>query len=114
MILDSLLAGVMLFSSFALRTPNVQPNPDDYEISIGDTLNLIKDIMKSDVEFIVDESPERAGRFIAGTHVPIVDKNHLDGDEEKPTYIIIFAWNFSSSIISRTAKAATQDTGFPL
>jgi len=35
MVLDSLLAGVMLFSSFAARTPNVQPNPDDYEISIG-------------------------------------------------------------------------------
>jgi len=33
--LDSLLAGVMLFSSFAARTPNVQPNPDDYEVSIG-------------------------------------------------------------------------------
>ena len=35
MILDSLLAGMMLFTSFAIRTPNVQPNPDDYEISIG-------------------------------------------------------------------------------
>ena len=35
MVLDSLLAGVMLFSSFAIRTPNVQPNPDDYEVSIG-------------------------------------------------------------------------------
>ena len=33
--LDSLLAGVMLFSSFAVRTPNVQPNPDDYEVSVG-------------------------------------------------------------------------------
>ena len=33
--LDSLLVGVMLFSSFAIRTPNVQPNPDDYEVSIG-------------------------------------------------------------------------------
>ena len=37
MVLDSLLAGVMLFSSFAVRTPNVQPNPDDYEVSIGVT-----------------------------------------------------------------------------
>ena len=35
MVLDSLLAGVMLFSSFAARTPNVQPNPDDYEVSLG-------------------------------------------------------------------------------
>ncbi|MBC8428482.1 hypothetical protein H8D04_01220 [bacterium] len=33
--LDSLLAGVILFSSFAMRTPNVLPNPDDYEFSIG-------------------------------------------------------------------------------
>ena len=35
MILDSLLAGAMLFSSYAIRTPNVQPNPDDYEVSVG-------------------------------------------------------------------------------
>ena len=35
MVLDSLLAGVMLFGSFAARTPNVEPNPDDYEFSIG-------------------------------------------------------------------------------
>ena len=35
MILDSLFAGMMLFSSFAIRTPNVEPNPDDYEVSVG-------------------------------------------------------------------------------
>ena len=35
MILDSLLVGVMLFSSFAMRSPNQKPNPDDYELSIG-------------------------------------------------------------------------------
>ena len=33
--LDSLLAGMMLFSSFSIRDANVQPNPDDYEVSIG-------------------------------------------------------------------------------
>ena len=35
MVLDSLLVGIMLFSSFAVRSPNVQPNPDDYEVSVG-------------------------------------------------------------------------------
>tara|TARA_B100001094_G_scaffold266118_1_gene268864 strand:- start:329 stop:898 length:570 start_codon:yes stop_codon:yes gene_type:complete len=35
MILNSILTGTMLFSSFAVRTPNVQPNPDDYEVSVG-------------------------------------------------------------------------------
>lgn len=33
--LDSLLTGVILFSSFSMRTANVQPNPDDYEFSVG-------------------------------------------------------------------------------
>jgi len=35
MILDSLLIGLTLFGSVAVRTPNIQPNPDDYEVSIG-------------------------------------------------------------------------------
>ena len=37
MILDSLLTGVMLFSSFSIRDANIQPNPDDYEISMGNS-----------------------------------------------------------------------------
>lgn len=38
----------------------------NYEISIGDTLNIIKDIMQSDVEFIIDEQrirPEKSEVF---------------------------------------------------
>ena len=41
------------------QTVNIGSN---YEISIGDTLNLIKDIMKSDVEFIIDEQRIRPGK----------------------------------------------------
>ena len=41
MVLDSLLTGLMLFGSFAARTPNVQPNADDYEVSIGISKLLI-------------------------------------------------------------------------
>jgi len=45
------------------ETVNVGSN---YEISVGDTLNLIKEIMKSDVEFITDEQrirPEKSEVF---------------------------------------------------
>jgi len=41
------------------QTVNIGSN---YEISVGDTLNLIKDIMKSDVEFIIDEQRIRPGK----------------------------------------------------
>ena len=33
--LDSLLVGLMLFGSFSIRDANIQPNPDDYEFSVG-------------------------------------------------------------------------------
>ena len=56
MILDSLLAGVMLFTSFAMRTPNVQPNPDDYEFSIG--------LSKDNYYFKRDWERELGNRYI--------------------------------------------------
>tara|TARA_R110000744_G_scaffold380262_1_gene500463 strand:+ start:725 stop:1957 length:1233 start_codon:yes stop_codon:yes gene_type:complete len=53
------------------------------------------------VEYIVDDSPERNGRYISATHIPIVDKNHLDKDPIGPEYILIFAWNFAEPIMEK-------------
>ena len=58
MVLDSLLAGVMLFSSFAARTPNIQPNPDDYEVSVGisnDNFHLNRQWERELGEFYIDD-----------------------------------------------------------
>ena len=58
--------------------------------------NINKDIVK----FIVDESPERCGRYIANTEIPIVSPSAL-----KDSYvdlIIIFAWNYSKMIMDKT------------
>lgn len=41
------------------QTVNIGSN---YEITVGDTLNLIKEIMKSDVEFITEEQRIRPGK----------------------------------------------------
>lgn len=59
----------------------------------------LADIDANLIEYIVDESPERCGRNIAGKHVPIVSKEHLL--KNKPDYIFIFAWNFSKMIIEK-------------
>jgi len=58
MVLDSLLSGVILFTSFAMRTPNVQPNPDDYEFSIGlskDNYYLKRDCERELVTKYIDD-----------------------------------------------------------
>ena len=58
--------------------------------------NLNSDI----VRFIVDESPERCGRYIANTDIPIVDIETLENSNIN--LIIIFAWNYSKMIIEKT------------
>jgi SAM-dependent methyltransferase len=55
---------------------------------------------ESVVEFIVDESPERCGRYIANTKIPIVDVDTLKNSDVD--IIIIFAWNYSKMIIEKT------------
>jgi len=52
------------------------------------------------VQFIVDESPERCGRYIANTKIPIVDIETLKNSDVD--IIIIFAWNYSKMIIEKT------------
>ena len=60
----------------------------------------LTNINKDMVKFIVDESPERCGRYIANTEIPIVSPSAL-----KDSYvdlIIIFAWNYSKMIMDKT------------
>ncbi len=52
------------------------------------------------VQFIVDESPERCGRYIANTDIPIVDVETLKNSDVD--LLIIFAWNYSKMIIEKT------------
>ena len=60
----------------------------------------LTDIDKDVVKFIVDESPERCGRYIANTDIPIVDVETLQNSNVN--LIIIFAWNYSKMIIEKT------------
>ena len=52
------------------------------------------------VKFIVDESPERCGRYIANTDISIVDVETLKNSDVD--LLIIFAWNYSKMIIEKT------------
>ena len=55
---------------------------------------------RREVQFIVDESPERVGRYIANTKIPIVSIDTLENSNVD--LIIIFAWNYSKMIIDKT------------
>ena len=60
----------------------------------------LTDLNSNIVKFIVDESPERCGRYIANTDIPIVDVETLKNSDVD--LLIIFAWNYSKMIIEKT------------
>lgn len=49
------------------------------------------------IDFVVDDSPLKQGRFIPGKRIPIYSSAMIY--DEKPDYILITAWNFADSII---------------
>ena len=53
------------------------------------------------VDYIVDDTPEKIGRFSPGTGIPVVDRSVLA--EDPPDYLIILAWNFAKEIIAGTS-----------
>jgi len=57
-------------------------------------------LTEDNIDFIVDESPERCGRYIANTKIPIVDIDTLKNSDVD--LLIIFAWNYSKMIIEKT------------
>lgn len=53
------------------------------------------------IDYIVDDTPEKIGRFSPGNGIPIVDRTLLETDP--PDYLVILAWNFSREIIGSTS-----------
>lgn len=54
------------------------------------------------IDFIVDDSPLKQGKFTPGMHVPILPASALY--ERKPDYVVVLAWNFADSIIAKHAR----------
>jgi SAM-dependent methyltransferase len=51
------------------------------------------------VEYTVDISPHKQGRYIPGVHVPILSPDTVR--ETKPDYVVIFPWNIASEIMEQ-------------
>jgi methylation protein EvaC len=57
-------------------------------------------IERSLIDFIVDDSPLKQGRFTPGTHIPIVTKSHLD--KVHPDVLVVFAYEYFKDIREKT------------
>jgi len=51
------------------------------------------------IEFVVDDSPHKQGKFMPGSHIPIISREHLI--QEQPPFTIILPWNLEAAIRER-------------
>jgi hypothetical protein len=56
-------------------------------------------IGKDMIQYTVDRSPYKQGRFLPGTHIPIFHPDKIK--ETKPDYIVILPWNLKDEIVGQ-------------
>jgi SAM-dependent methyltransferase len=56
-------------------------------------------IGKDLIEYTVDRSPYKQGRFLPGTHIPIYNPDRIR--ETKPDYVVILPWNLKDEIMTQ-------------
>lgn len=73
----------------------------------GNTLLNYCGVRTDLIEYTVDISPHKHGRFLPGTRIPIHHPDHLA--ETKPDYVLILPWNLTEEIV--TSMAHVRDWG---
>jgi len=65
----------------------------------GNTLLNYCEIKADLIKFIVDISPYKQGKYMPGSHIPIV--NEVEIRKFKPDYVLILPWNIKEEIIAQ-------------
>ena len=67
----------------------------------GNTLLNYCGIRTDFLDFTVDRSPHKQGKFLPGTHIPILSPDCLA--EARPDYVLILPWNLKTEIMDQLA-----------
>ncbi|OCW56480.1 class I SAM-dependent methyltransferase [Hoeflea olei] len=62
----------------------------------GNTLLNFAGVDARDIAFVVDRNPAKQGRFMPGSHIPIVGEDQLSS--ERPDRVVILPWNIETEI----------------
>ncbi len=65
----------------------------------GNTVLNFCGITKDEIDYAVDISPHKQGKFLPGTHIPIHSPEKIK--HTKPDYVVILAWNLKDEIIEQ-------------
>lgn len=76
----------------------------------GNTLLNFAGVGPELLRCVVDLNPAKQGKFMPGSHIPIVGRQVLDSDP--PDYLLVLPWNIFPEVRQQNAALATQGTRF--
>ena len=62
----------------------------------GNTLLNYCGVKNDLIDYVVDASPHKQGKWLPASHIPVVNESHLKDDQ--PDYVIILPWNLKNEI----------------
>jgi SAM-dependent methyltransferase len=76
----------------------------------GNTILNFAGIKPDLLPFVCDAAPSKQGRFMPGSHIPILPPSALR--ENRPDYLVILPWNIADEVIAQMSGIAAQGTRF--
>lgn len=69
----------------------------------GNTLMNYAGVRPDLIAFVVDRNPAKKGKYMPGSHIPIVDEAQLT--TAKPDYVLILPWNLKAEVVTQLEYA---------
>jgi SAM-dependent methyltransferase len=76
----------------------------------GNTLLNYAGVKPDLLSFVCDAAAAKQGKFMPGSHIPILSPNVLF--EQQPDYVVILPWNIASEVKQQNARLAELGTRF--
>ena len=76
----------------------------------GNTLLNYCGVKKDLIEFVVDASPHKQGKFLPGSHIAVVKEDEMT--RFKPDYVLILPWNIKDEIMEQLSYIREWDGQF--
>ena len=71
----------------------------------GNTLLNYCGIRSDFLDYTVDRNPHKQGKFLPGTHIPILHPDRIR--ETRPDYVLILPWNIRDEVVDQMADVRT-------
>ena len=68
----------------------------------GNTFLNFAGVNTDDISFVVDRSPHKQGKYLPGSHIPILPPDVIR--DHKPDYLLVLPWNLWEEVTEQMAE----------